>query len=88
MPVNDSMLGSVLRSGRPMRMVQATDKPLIKISTGFLVYSILHVPLLSKGKAFGVLSVDNRSSQRAFNEGLITHGSIGVKYLREYFAAR
>jgi diguanylate cyclase (GGDEF)-like protein/PAS domain S-box-containing protein len=49
-------------------MSQAESGASLKVSTGFLVYSFLHVPLLSKGKVLGVLSVDNRSGRRAFTD--------------------
>ncbi|MCK4977652.1 MAG: EAL domain-containing protein, partial [Anaerolineales bacterium] len=41
---------------------------LIKVVTGFLVHSLLHVPIQSKGKTLGVLSVVNHTSQRSFKE--------------------
>jgi diguanylate cyclase (GGDEF)-like protein/PAS domain S-box-containing protein len=68
LPVTDTLLGSVLRSRRPVRLSQAATEPSLKVSTGFLVFSILHVPILSKGKSLGVLSVDNRHSKRSFTE--------------------
>ncbi len=66
LPANDSLAGGVLRSGKPLRSSQA-DGPSLKVSTGFLVYSLLHVPLISKGIPLGVLSVDNRTTHRSFS---------------------
>ncbi len=68
LPVNDTLLGGVLKAGKPLRLTHSSGEPSLKVSTGFLVYSILHVPILSKGRALGVLSVDNRSSRRSFSE--------------------
>jgi diguanylate cyclase (GGDEF)-like protein/PAS domain S-box-containing protein len=68
LPVTDSLLGTVLETGHPYRSLSVQDDPLIPVSTGFLVHSLLHVPLISKGKPLGVLSVDNRSSRRIFTE--------------------
>ena len=68
LPVSDSMLGSVMRALRPLRSVQASDSSPLKVSTGYLVYSLLHVPIISRGKALGVLSVDNRATRRSFKE--------------------
>jgi len=61
-------VGTVLQSGRPLRMTRSTEGPALKVSTGFLVHSLLHVPLISKGKPFGVLTVDNRSTPQPFKE--------------------
>ncbi len=68
LPVNDTLLGSVVQGGQPVRMTQSAAEPALKVSTGFLVHSILHVPILSKGETLGVLSVDNRSRKRSFTE--------------------
>lgn len=66
MPVTDSLTGSVLQTSRPLRSTQASGQPL-KVSTGYLVYSLLHIPLLSYGKPLGVLSVDNRKTRQSFS---------------------
>lgn len=68
LPVTDTLIGDVMRTGRPYRTVRDPEDPMIKVSTGFLVHSLLHVPILSKGKSFGVLSVVNPSSQQKFKE--------------------
>ena len=38
------------------------------MSTGYLVHSLLHVPILSKGNPLGVLSVTNRKNDIPFKE--------------------
>jgi diguanylate cyclase (GGDEF)-like protein/PAS domain S-box-containing protein len=69
LPLNDGLISKVLSTGRPVRTTtQTTEDPLIKLSTGFLVRSLLHVPILSRGRALGVLSVVNHSSQKPFKE--------------------
>lgn len=68
LPVSDSLVGTVIRTGRPMRTTQSIADPPLKVSTGFLVHSLLHVPILSKGKAHGVLSVVNNRYKMAFKE--------------------
>jgi diguanylate cyclase (GGDEF)-like protein/PAS domain S-box-containing protein len=40
----------------------------LKVSTGYLVHSLLHVPILSKGIPLGVLSVTNRKNDIPFKE--------------------
>jgi diguanylate cyclase (GGDEF)-like protein/PAS domain S-box-containing protein len=68
LPVIDTLVGSVLESQRPLRATQDDEGTPLKVSTGYLVYSILHVPIMSKGVPLGVLSVDNRSSKHEFDE--------------------
>ncbi len=64
--VNDSLVGEVVKSGKPLRISNSSNEPKVKMSTGFLVYSLLHVPIISKEKPLGVLSVNNRIRQRPF----------------------
>lgn len=94
-PVNDSLLGSVIRSGRPLRTSQSTNSQPLKVSTGFLVHSLLHVPILSKGKPLGVLSVDNRGSKRSFTEAdeaqltsLVDYAAVALENARLYQQAQ
>ena len=66
LPVTDSLIGQVLRSRQPLRVTQGDQHPL-KVSTGYLVYSLLHIPLFARGIPLGVLSVDNRVTHNAFS---------------------
>ncbi len=66
LPITDSLTGQTLRSGKPLRVTRGESDPL-KVSTGFLVYSLLHIPLISKNVPLGILSVDNRMTRRAFS---------------------
>jgi diguanylate cyclase (GGDEF)-like protein/PAS domain S-box-containing protein len=68
LPVNDPLVGTAIRSGRPVRRSLDDEGNLIKISTGFLVYSLLYIPITSKGKPLGVLAVDNRAVKRFFTQ--------------------
>ncbi len=68
LPVEDSLVGVVVRTAKPMRTYQSPDEPRLKVSTGYLVQSLLHVPVLSRGKVIGVLSVDNPITTRAFTD--------------------
>jgi diguanylate cyclase (GGDEF)-like protein/PAS domain S-box-containing protein len=79
--VTDSLVGSVMNTGRPLRANQES-KELLKVSTGYLVNSLVHVPLLSKGKALGVLSVNNRGSKHTFTE----HDETVLSSLADYAA--
>ena len=67
-PITDSLVGQVMKSRRPLRATQPTQKAPLKVSTGYLVHSLLHVPILSKGEALGVLSVTNRKNDTPFKE--------------------
>ncbi|HEX9028929.1 MAG TPA: EAL domain-containing protein, partial [Anaerolineales bacterium] len=91
MPVNDSLVGSVFSSGRSLRLSRAEEQPTIKVSTGFMVYSLIHVPLTTKGKTLGVLSVDNYTARRAFSgvdEALLTsladYAAVAIENARMY----
>ncbi len=68
LPVIDSLIGQALNGGRPIRTNQSMSGMPLKVSTGYLVYSLMHVPILSHGKPLGVLSVDNRGTDRPFTE--------------------
>jgi PAS domain S-box-containing protein len=66
--ISDSVIGEVIKMGKPIRISSKTNNPSLKVSTGYLVSSLLHVPILSRGKALGVLSVDHRHALRSFLE--------------------
>jgi diguanylate cyclase (GGDEF)-like protein/PAS domain S-box-containing protein len=61
-------VGQVLQSKRPLRAIQPSLRAPLKVSTGYLVHSLLHVPILSKGVPLGVLSVTNRKNDTPFKE--------------------
>lgn len=67
-PVTDSLVGQVLKSKRPLRAIQPSLRAPLKVATGYLVHSLLHVPILSKGIPLGVLSVTNRNNDTPFEE--------------------
>ncbi len=67
-PITDSLVGQVMKSKRPLRATQPSLKAPLKVSTGYLVHSLLHVPILSKGVPLGVLSVTNRKNDTPFLE--------------------
>ncbi len=67
--VHDSLVGKVFNTGKPIRVKSnPVNNNLIKVSTGYLVQSVLHVPISLKGKPLGVLSVVNHISDIAFRE--------------------
>jgi signal transduction histidine kinase/CheY-like chemotaxis protein len=67
--VTDSLLGQVVRTGKPLRLSSGdSDQNGLKVVTGYLVRALLHVPLIAQGKVVGVLSVHNNKTDRAFSE--------------------
>jgi diguanylate cyclase (GGDEF)-like protein/PAS domain S-box-containing protein len=73
--INDSGIGEVVKTGKPLRISAKTGNPSLRLSTGYLVSSVLYVPILSKGKTLGVLSVDHRQSSDHFlvkDEAMLT----------------
>lgn len=73
--VNDSTIAEVVNTRKPVRISARGDTSSLKVSTGFLVASLLHVPILSRGKTLGVLSVDHRQNPNHFlpkDEAMLT----------------
>jgi diguanylate cyclase (GGDEF)-like protein/PAS domain S-box-containing protein len=95
LPVTDSLVGSVLQTQRPLRMSQSMESLPLKVSTGFLVNSLIHVPLISRGKTLGVLSVDNHKSKRDFKKkdenlliSLADYAAVAIENANLYQQAR
>ena len=69
LPVTDKLISQVFQTAKPVRTTtESVEDPLIKISTGFFVHSLLHVPIISKNGPIGVLTVVNHSTQKPFKE--------------------
>jgi signal transduction histidine kinase len=64
--VNDSLAGQVVRTGKPVMVTGAHQADLVKLKTGYLVKSLLHVPLKTGDTVIGVLSVDHMYEERTF----------------------
>lgn len=93
--INYSTAGTAVRTGRPVRMQSNAPDSSLKISTGYLVHSLLHVPIFLKDKALGVLSVDNRLSQQPFTEmdetllaALADYAAVAIENARLYEQAQ
>jgi len=65
-PIQDSLAGKVLHTGKPQRM-EGTEQA-FKVVTGYLVTSILYVPVAIQGTPIGVLAVDNQTSEKPFTQ--------------------
>jgi two-component system NtrC family sensor kinase len=68
MPIDDSLAGQVVRTGKPVRLDKLSSGSPLKVKTGFLVRSIIQVPLTVGTNVIGVLAVDNQQADRAFSE--------------------
>ena len=64
--VSDSIAGEVVRTGKPVMITGSRKGDLLKLKTGYLVKSLLHVPLKVGEEVIGVLSVDHMFEDRKF----------------------
>jgi two-component system NtrC family sensor kinase len=95
LPVDDSLAGQVVRTGKPIRLDQARAGVALKVKTGFLVRAILQVPLMVGDQVIGVLAVDNRSTDRTFSDDdqyllatLADYAAIAIENARLYEQVR
>lgn len=95
LPVSDATVSKALSSGQPVRISRADAEDPLKVSSGMLVTSLIHVPLFIKGKALGVLSVNNHTSVRQFTKideamlvSLADYASVAFENARLYQQAR
>lgn len=66
--VEDTLVGEVFTTGQPMIRQPQFEGGATKVQTGFLVQSLVEVPLRLGTKIVGVLGVYNRLAPRTFNE--------------------
>jgi K+-sensing histidine kinase KdpD len=66
--VEDTLVGEVFTTGQPMIRQPQLEGGATKVQTGFLVQSLVEVPLRVGNKTVGVLGVYNRLAPRSFNE--------------------
>jgi PAS domain S-box-containing protein len=69
LPVEDSIAGMVVNSGKPI-LLGGDGAQNLKVKTGYLVKSLLNVPLKANGRVIGVLGVDNQMTNARFT---LTH---------------
>jgi len=65
LPIQDTLAGSVVRSGQPVLMDENTPQ---KIKTSYLVHSLVYVPLRVHQTVIGVLGIDNRANKIPFKD--------------------
>ncbi len=66
--VEDSLAGQVIRTGKPLMLTGTARNNQLKLKTGYLVKSLLHVPIKVGETAIGVLSVDHMVEEQIFTE--------------------
>jgi len=65
--VEDSIAGQVVKTGQPI-LHHTQDEEMLKVKTGYLVKSLVNVPLKAKDTVIGVLGVDNKASSKPFTD--------------------
>jgi signal transduction histidine kinase/CheY-like chemotaxis protein len=65
--VEHSITGQVVKTGRPILQSTQAEETL-KVKTGYLVRSLVNVPLKAKGEVIGVLAVNNKISPKPFTD--------------------
>ena len=87
--VDDSIAGQVVRTGKPF--MESSDEAHLKVKTGYLVKSLLYVPLKMGNKIIGVMSMDNKVSNRPFTDNdmyllslLADYASIAIQNAQLY----
>jgi diguanylate cyclase (GGDEF)-like protein/PAS domain S-box-containing protein len=95
LPADDSLLSNVMHTGKSNRTYLSSDQPRLKVCTGYLVQSLLQVPVQVHGQVIGVLSVDNPAATRAFTEedetrliSLANYAGVAIENARLYEQAR
>jgi K+-sensing histidine kinase KdpD len=66
LPVTDSLAGKVVATGEPLRASREPGGDKIKVKTGYLVESVIYVPLKLGGVTFGVLGAAHREPGKQF----------------------
>jgi two-component system NtrC family sensor kinase len=87
--VEDSLSGQVITTGRPIMVNNVRGQ--VKLKTGYLVKSLLHVPIKLRDEIIGVLSVHNRASTKAFTDNdlrtmttLADYAAVAIENARLY----
>ncbi len=70
--VDDTLAGEVFRTGKPILQQPSVEGAPVKVQTGFLVQSLIMVPIRVREQPVGVLGVYNPSAARPFDEHHLT----------------
>jgi GAF domain-containing protein len=66
--VEDTLVGEVYSTGKSVLRQPSMESGPLKVQTGFLVQSLINVPLRTRNNVVGVLGVYNRMISRSFTE--------------------
>ncbi len=87
--VQDTIAGQVVKTGEPY--FESGDAQTLKVKTGYLVKSLVYVPLKMGANVIGVLLIDNKVSPKAFTENdmfllsaLADYAAIAINNARLY----
>jgi signal transduction histidine kinase len=72
LPISDTLAGQVVRSGKSIIHQPDLDEPMVKVQSGFLVQSLVKVPIRVGDRVVGVLGVYNRLAPRTFSDHHVT----------------
>lgn len=64
----DNLVGKVLKTSEPLRAYRKPGEEQIKVKTGYLVESLLFVPITLGGVTFGVIGAGQRKSGKPFSQ--------------------
>lgn len=70
--VEDTLVGQVFQTGQPVLRKSSTQTGPVKVQTGFMVQSLIKVPVRMRSDVVGVLGVYNRMALRSFNQHHVT----------------
>lgn len=70
--VEDTVIGEVMATGKPVLRQPSLEGSPIKVQTGFLVQSLIKVPIRVRSKIIGVLGIYNRFTPRSFTDHHLT----------------
>lgn len=65
---DDMLVGMVFKTGQPILRQPSQDSGPVKVQTGFMVQSVVKVPIRIRKEVVGVLGVYNRLALRSFTE--------------------
>ena len=65
--VEHSIAGQVIKTGKPV-LESTQDEETLKVKTGYLVRSLVNVPLKAKDEVIGVLAVNNKVASNPFTD--------------------